>query len=392
MTESKGRKMNVPWMDRTAQYLEFRSEFDAAIGRVLESGDYELGEDVFAFEKEFAEYCGRSYAVSVGSGSDAIDLSLRAWGIGPGDEVISVANSCCSVPLAVLRSRANLVLVDIDEETYNLDPAKVEEAITPSTRVILAQHGQGIPCEIDTIIDIAERHKLRVIEDGTVALGARYKGRPIGIWGDVAIYSFAAGKMLGSFTNGAGIVVTDSQELADKVRISAHYGQRDQHPGDAVPRQFSQTRIVCSELGYNSHIGSLQAAILRVKLRHFKQWIERRKAKATLYENLLKGLPIVLPPGLNPPDMEPVYRGYLVQVEHRDQVLKRLNEEGIEARLLYLPPVHLQPAFRNLGYRLGDFPVTERVSQRMISLPIYPEMSNEQIRTVVDVLKEAISD
>jgi len=384
--------MNVPWMDRTAQYLEFRSEFDAAIRRVLESGDYELGEDVFAFEKEFAEYCGRSYAVSVGSGSDAIDLSLRAWGIGPGDEVISVANSCCSVALAVLRSGVSLVLVDIDERTYNLDPAKVEDAITPNTRAILAQHGHGIPCEIDTIMDIAQRRKLKVIEDGTVALGARYKGRPIGIWGDVAIYGFGAGKMLGSFTNGAGIVVTDSQELADKVRILAHYGQRTQHPKDAVPRQFSQSGTVCSELGYNSHIGSLQAAILRVKLRHFEKWIKRRKAKAKLYANLFEGLRIILPPGLNPPNIEPVYRGYLIQVENRDQVLNRLNEQGVQARLLYLPPVHLQPAFRVLGYRLGDFPVTERLSQRMISLPIYPEMSDAQIKAVVDALKKVISN
>lgn len=384
--------MNVPWMDRTAQYMEFRSEFDDAIRRVLESGDYELGEDVCAFEKEFAEYCGRSCAVSVGSGSDAIDLSLQAWGIGPGDEVISVSNSCCSVPLAVLRSGASLVLVDIDEETYNLDPTKVEDAITANTRVILAQHGHGIPCEIDIIMNIAQRHKLRVIEDGTVALGARYKNRPIGVWGDVAIYSFAAGKMLGSFTNGAGVVVTDSQELVDKVRVLAHYGQRKQHPGDAVPRQFSQTRIVCSVLGYNSHIGSLQAAILRVKLEHFEKWIKRRKAKANLYAKLLKGLPIVLPPGLNPPDIEPVYRGYLIQIENRDEVLNRLNKQDVEARLLYLPPVHLQPAFRYLGYKLGDFPVTERVSQRMISLPIYPEMSDEQIKAVVDTLKEVISN
>lgn len=186
------------------------------------------------------------------------------------------------------------------------------------------------------------------------------------------------------------MVVTDSQEFADKVRILAHYGQRKQQPADNVPHQFSQTGMVCSMLGYNSHIGSLQAAILRVKLRHFDEWIQRRKAKASLYAKLLECFPIVLPPGVNPLDTEPVYRGYLVQVSNRDQVLKQLNEQGIEARLLYLPPVHLQPAFEFLGYKLGDFPVTERLSQSMISLPIYPEMSDEQVKTAVEVLRAAI--
>jgi len=382
--------MPVPWMDHRAQYYAIKDEVDKLIQRVLESGEYGMGEDVYAFEREFAVYCGTSYGVSVGSGSDAILLSLLALGVGRGDEVISVANSCWSVPLAIAHSGANIVLVDIEEQTYNIDPAKIEERITPHTRVILAMHGHGIPCDIRAIIEIARRHDLNVLEDGSVATGARYEGQRVASFGDVGVFSFGHGKMLTSYSNSAGIVVTNSQEIATRVRMLARYGTRPQEGGDEVPEEYSQTGSVCAALGYNSHLGSLQAAILRVKLRMLDPWLEQRRAKASLYKQLLSDLPIVTP--AIPENVEPVYRGYLIRVDRRkrDEIFNELKGRGIGVRLLYLPPVHLQPAFRYLGYKEGDFPVTEKVSQEMISLPIYPELTEHQVEEVVKALRDCV--
>ena len=381
--------MPVPWVDRRADYWAIRDKVDKAILGVLESGEYSMDEQVYAFEKEFAAYCGTQYGVSVGSGSDAILLSLRALGVGPGDEVISVANSCWSVPLAIAHSGANIVLVDIEEQTYNIDPAKIEERITPCTRAILAMHGHGIPCHIGPIMEIARRHDLKVIDDGAVATGAKYEGQRVGSFGDVGVFSFGHGKMLTSYGNNAGIVVTDSQEVASKVRTLADYGTRPQQESDRVPEEYSQTGRVCAELGYHSHLDALQAAILRVKLRRLDPWLEQRRARASLYKQLLSDLPVVTPS--IPEHIEPVYRGYLIRVPRREEVFRELESRGIRVSLLYLPPVHLQPAFRYLGYEEGDFPVTERVAREMISLPIYPELTEQQIEEVVQAIRDCLS-
>jgi dTDP-4-amino-4,6-dideoxygalactose transaminase len=374
----------VPWMDHRAHYQTIESEIDRAVRRVLESGEYTMDAQVRAFEEEFAAYCGRRHGISVGSGSDAILISLKAFGIGEGDQVISAANSCWSVPLAIAHSGADTVLVDIDEQTYNIDPAGIEEAITPCTRAILAVHGHGIPCHIRPIVEIARRHNLKVIEDGAVATGARYEGQRVGSFGHLAVFSFGHVKMLTSPGNNAGMIVTDSRPLASKARMLADYGSRAQRESDGVPQEYSQTGKVCAELGYNSTLDALQAAILRVKLKGLDAWLEQRRVRANLYEELLADLPVVTP--LVPDYIEPVYRGYLIRVPKRDSVFAELRSRGIGVELLYLPPVHLQPAFRQLGYRQGDFPVTERVAREMISLPLYPELNEEQMEEVVRVI------
>jgi dTDP-4-amino-4,6-dideoxygalactose transaminase len=377
--------MPVPWTDAKDQYFALKDEINEAMRRVLESGEYGMGKDVYAFEREFAAYCGTQYGVSVGSGSHAILLALQALGVGPGDEVISVANSCWSEPLAIAHSGADIVLVDIEERTCNIDPAKIEERITPRTRAILAIHSYGIPCDITAIMRIARRHGLKVIEDGAVAVGARCEGQRVGSFGDVGVFSFSPIKMLSSYSGG-GIVVTDSREVATKVRALARFGMRPQQEDDRIPGRYSQTGKVCAELGHNSTLGSLQAAILRVKLRRLDDWLEQRRASASLYERLLSDLPVVTPSV--PENVEPAYWGYLIRVDRRDEVLGALRDRGIGAILLYLPPVHLQPIFRYLGYKEGDFPVTERVAREMMSVALYP--TEQQIREVVQVLRDNV--
>lgn len=377
--------MPIPWTDARDQYYALKDEIHEAMKHVLESGEYGMGEDVYAFEREFAAYCGTRYGVSLGSGSHAILLALQALGVGPGDEVISVANSCWSEPLAIAHSGADIVLVDIEEQTYNIAPAKIEERITPRTRAILAIHSYGIPCNIGTIMEIARRYDLKVVEDGAVAVGARYEGQRVGSFGDVGVFSFSSIKMLTSY-GGGGMVVTDSHETATRVRTLARYGTRPQWESDQVPEEYSQTRKVCAELGYNSTLGSLQAAILRVKLSRLDSWLKQRRASASLYKQLLSGLPVVTPS--IPENVEPVYWGYLIRLDRRDEVFSELKNRGIGVILLYLPPVHLQPAFRYLGYKEGDFPVTERVSREMISLPIYP--AEHQIKEVVEALRDSV--
>ncbi|NLE76221.1 MAG: DegT/DnrJ/EryC1/StrS family aminotransferase [Chloroflexi bacterium] len=380
--------MSIAWVDRAAQYQAMKPAIDAAIQRVLASGVYEDGEEVHAFEREFAAYIGRRFAVSVGSGSDAIMLTLKAWGLGPDDEVISPANSCQSVPLAIAHSGARIVLADIEERTCNIDPASVEAAISPRTRVILAMHGHGIPCEIDPLMDIARRHGLKLLDDATVATGARYRGQRLGSLGHAGVFSFGHGKMLTAPMNGAGIVLTDSEETAAQVRTLARYGTRPLRDDDDVPAPYRLSGSACVELGYNSCLGSLQAAVLRAKLPGLDPWLERRRTVAQRYHEGLQGLPVVTPDP--PPYMEPVYRGYLVRLPRRDQVFHALKAQGIGVNLLYLPPVHLHPAFRYLGYREGDFPVTERVARQMLSLPLYPEMTNDQVDQVVAAIRDAL--
>jgi dTDP-4-amino-4,6-dideoxygalactose transaminase len=382
--------MIVPWTDHLAHYRSIKADADAAILDALERGRYTNGEEVRAFEREFAAYCGVQHGVAVGSGSDAIQISLKALDIGEGDEVISVANSCWSVPLATAHTGARIVLVDIEEQTYNIDPKLIEEAVTPRTRVVIAMHGHGIPCQIGPIVDIARKHELTVIEDGAVSVGATYRGRRVGQFGDVCVFSFGGGKMLTSYGNNAGMVVTDSSELASRIEVLANYGTRPQQPEDRVPRAYALSGTVCAELGFHSHMDEFQAAVLRVKLHHFDQWIEKRRDRARRYEQLLCDLPVVTPPV--PDHMQAVYRGYLVRVPDRDRLFRQLRDRGIQPSLLYLPPVHLQPAFRYLGYQEGDFPVTERVAREMISLPIYPELTDGQLAAVVGTIKDFYAD
>jgi dTDP-4-amino-4,6-dideoxygalactose transaminase len=380
--------MDVPWLDGAFEYRALRDEMDLVVRRILESGQYELGEEVYAFEREFAAYCGRKYGVAVGSGSDAIFLTLQAIGVGPGDEVISVANSCYSVALAIVRSGGHLVLADIEKGSCNIDPRDLERRIGPRTRAVVALHGYGIPCDIQAVVEVARRHDTMVIEDGSVSAGAVVGGSRVGSFGPVSVFSLGPAKVLTSVVPGAGIVVTDSQALASKVRILSHYGQRELRASDCVPPAYRQTGIVCGEQGCNSHLGSLQASLLRIKLRQLDGWLETRRERARLYERLLQDLPAMT---LRvPDDTKAVYRGYLIRVPDRDRVYRQLRSRGIDARLLYLPPVHLQPAFDYLGYGEGDFPETEKLCREMISLPLSSGHSVSQVKRVVQELRSCL--
>lgn len=379
----------IPWTDEDAQYQAHRGEFDEIIAFVVREGNVEDGEYVAQFERNFAHYCRRRHAVSVGSGSDAISLSLQAVGLSSGDEVVTVANSCCSVALAIIRGGGIPVFVDIEKETFNIDPAQVEEAITPRTRVIHAQHGYGIPCRIDALSEIAKAHSLVLMEDIAVAIGATYEGRRTGEWGDIVVCSFTADKVLSSWAPGAGMVLTDSLAVANKVRALGHFGQRQLCEENEVLQEFAVARQLCVELGINSHLGALQAGILGVKLRRYDDALDRRRKIAAQYRELLKDLPVALPPCQSAPNLHPAYRGYVIEMAKRNCVYEKLRKYGIEARIHYVPPVHLQPALAHLGYQYGDFPVAEGMARNMMSLPVYPQMEEAQVRIVVAELARA---
>ena len=382
----------IPWTNEGAQYQAHRDEFDEVIAFVVHEGDVENGKYVAQFETDFAHYCRRKHAVSVGSGSDAISLSLQAVGLSSGDEVITVANSCCSVPLAIIRGGGIPVLVDIEKETFNIDPGHVEEAITPRTRVIHAQHGYGIPCKIDALWEIAKKHSLVLMEDIAVAVGATYEGRRAGEWGDIAVCSFTAGKVLSSWAPGAGMVLTDSPTVANKVRALGHFGQRRLREGDAILEEFGVARQLCVELGMNSNLGALQAGILGVKLRYYGDALKRRQEIAAQYRELLEDLPVALPPCQKATNLVPAYRGYVIETPARNCVYERLRERGIEVRVHYTPPVHLQPALAHLGYQYGGFPIAEGMARNMMSLPVSPEMEEEQVGTVASELTTALEE
>jgi len=369
----------VPWEDQNADYVNHKGEYDERSAFVLREGNVEGGEYVAQFERDFASYCKRKYAISVGSGSDAISLALQALALSDDDEVITAANSGCPVPLAIVRGGGVPVLVDIEKTSFNMDPLLIEKAISPRTRVIHAQHGYGIPCEIDAICEIAKAHKLILLEDIAVAVGAEYKGRRAGEWGDVVVCSFTAGKALSSWTPAAGMVLTDLPDMANRIRTLGSFGQRRLTNGDHIPEEFAITDRLCVELGMNSRLGALQAGILDVKLKYYNDSLSRKREIAQQYREMLKKLPVVLPACQDVPNLHPVYRGYVIGTVTRNCVYGMLRTRGIEARIHYTPPVHLQPALAYLGYKYGDFPIAEEMARRMISLPIHPEMGDKQV-------------
>jgi dTDP-4-amino-4,6-dideoxygalactose transaminase len=375
-------------MDHRAQYLSLKADIDDAIRRVIESGEYIVSEDVFAFEREFADYCGASHGVSVRSGHDAILVALLALGIGSGDEVITPDNGCPSIPLAISHTGARPVYADIDEKTLNLDPAKVEPLITPRTKAILGVHSYGQPCAIKPLKQLAEDHGAIMIEDCSLATGARVDGQRVGNLGHIGVFSLSKGKILNSYGNGAGMILTDDASVAERATMYARYGFRPLQEGDGLKYEFKRGGWVCAVEGYNSHMDSLQAAVLRIKLRKMDQWIEQRNERARQYDHLLARLAVILPYIAD--NVVSAYRGYTIRVKNRYQVWDGLRERGIDAKVMFLPPTHLQPVWRRLGYREGDFPVTEMVAKEMLSLPIYPEMTSEQVREVVTALEECV--
>ncbi len=364
----------VPFVDLGAQYKTLRAEIDAAIARVLENTNFILGEEVDLLEKDFADYCDASGAVGVDSGTSALELALRAFGIGEGDQVITVANTFIATALAISNTGARPILVDCAPDTYNIDVAKIEAAITPRTRAILPVHLYGQPADMDAILDIARRHDLVVVEDACQAHGARFKGHRVGSLGDAAAFSFYPAKNLGAYGDG-GMVVSNRPEVIDSVRMLRNYGQKQKY--------HHMLR------GYNRRLDTIQAAVLRVKLRHLDAWNQARRQHAATYNTLLAHLPLDRP--IEAKDAEGVYHLYVIRVSERDRVQAHLKDREIHTGIHYPIAIHRQPAYHELGYSQGSFPVAEAYADRILSLPMYAELSEPAIQRVATALGECLS-
>lgn len=350
--------MKVPFLDLQAAYFELRSEIDSAVARVLHSGNYILGSEVEGFEEEFADYCAARHVVGVANGLDALHLALLAMGIGPGDEVIVPSNTYIATWLAVNQCGATPVPVEPTEATYNIDAALIEAAITPRTKIILPVHLYGQPADLDPILDVAKRHGLRILEDAAQAHGARYKGRRVGTHGDAVAWSFYPGKNLGALGDG-GAVSTNNPEIADRLQTLRNYGSRSKYVNEVK--------------GFNSRLDPVQAAVLRVKLRHLDNWNARRQAVATAYLTGLINTPLALP---TVPDWaDPVWHLFVVRHPQRDAVVRGLAAAGIRSLIHYPIPPHRQKAYADAGFGAGVFPVAEAMAQEVLSLPIGPHMT-----------------
>lgn len=356
----------VPFLDLKGAYQELQTELDAAYQRVMESGWYILGEEVDAFEQEFAAYVGANHCIGVGNGLDALHLILRAYDIGPGDEVIVPANTYIATWLAVSYSGAIPVSVEPVERTYNIDPTRIEAAITPRTRAIIAVHLYGQTADMDPINEIARRHGLKVIEDAAQAHGARYKGRRAGALGDAAGWSFYPGKNLGAFGDG-GAVTTSDDDLARQMRRLRNYG--------------SQVKYYNEVKGFNSRLDPLQAAFLRVKLLHLDAWNERRSRLAAIYLEALQQMPFVLP--YVSAAMTPVWHLFVIRTDERERLQAYLSDNGIGTLIHYPVPPHLQDAYQEMGQGTGAFPISETIHREVLSLPMGPHLSEVDVQRVI---------
>ncbi len=368
---SKSRSKRIPFVDLQRQHRDLRRELEAAAARVLSGTGFILGKETEEFETEFAAYIGTPYAVGLANGSDALHLSLRALGIGAGDEVIVPAMTFAASAFAVSYSGAKPVFADIDDRTLSIDPAAIERALTPKTKAIMPVHLHGHPAPMDEIMDIARRKGLAVVEDACQAHGALYHGKRVGGFGDAGCFSFYPSKNLGACGDG-GALVTRRKKLYESIRSLRNYGQ---------PVKYRHDRI-----GYNSRLDSMQAAFLRVKLRRLDRWNAGRRRAASYYKEFLKGTPLRLPQPA--PKVSPVYHVYAVRTPRRDALRKALGAAGISTGLHYDVPLHLQECFRDLGCREGDFPVSEKAARDMVSLPMFPEITKAQVRCVADHIKK----
>jgi dTDP-4-amino-4,6-dideoxygalactose transaminase len=357
--------IKVPYLDLKAQYRSIKPEIDAAIGRVLKSCQFVLGPEVAGFEQEFAPYCGTSECIALNSGTSALHLALLAAGVGAGDEVITVPFTFVASVAAILYAGARPVLVDIDPRSFTMDPKAVESAITPRTKAIMPIHLYGQPADMDPIMEIARRHKLVVIEDAAQAHGAKYKGRPVGSIGDMACFSFYPGKNLGAYGEG-GAVTTSNREYAHTIRMLRDWGQ---------DRKYHHVLR-----GYNYRMEGFQGAILRVKLRHLEKWTEARRAVVAKYNELLADAGVVRPQEMS--WARHVYHVYTLRSEDRNMLQQTLTEAGIQTGIHYPVPVHMQTAYSDLGYSQGAFPQSEKAAAEVLSLPLFPEMTDQQIQTV----------
>jgi dTDP-4-amino-4,6-dideoxygalactose transaminase len=364
--------MKIPLVDLQAQYQTIKHEVMAAIEDVLEDMHLFLGPQSQSFEQEFATYCDCRYGLGVSSGTDALALALRACDIGPGDEVITVANTFIATVEAIALVGATPVFVDIDPDTYLLDWRQLDQVVTPRTRAVMPVHLYGHPVDMQPVLDFARAHKLRVIEDASQAHGANYRGQKVGSLGDIGCFSLYYSKNLGAYGE-AGISVTNDSELAEKMCMLRDHGSRVRYHHEIM--------------GVNARLDELQAAVLRVKLPYLEQWNAARQVHAQVYSEQLRdvveAVPIVRPWATH------VYCYYVVQISRRDHFRSMLEQEGISTNIHYPIPIHLQPACANYGYHRGMLPVTEAVAERIVSLPMYPELTQEQIQLIISAVKKS---
>jgi dTDP-4-amino-4,6-dideoxygalactose transaminase len=364
--------MHVPFVDLKAQHRPLAAEIEAAVHAVFERGDFIMGAAVEQFEAEYAALVGTRHAISVGTGLAAIELALRAFGVGPGDEVITAANTFIATVLAISAVGATPVFADIDRDTYTIDPAAIAAAVGPRTRAIVPVHLYGQPVDLDGVMAVAARHNLLVVEDAAQAHGARYGSQRAGSFGNAAAFSFYPSKNLGAYGD-AGMIVTNDDAAAAKLRLLHNYGQR--------------VKYYHSVFGTNSRLDTVQAAVLRVKLPHLEAWNAARRRHAAAYSARL-------PKSVHTPaeaaKAEHIYHLYVIETANRDRLQQRLRARQIDTGIHYPVPAHLQEACVPLGYKAGDFPVTEAAAARILSLPMYPELTGEQIDYVIEGVADAL--
>lgn len=363
----------IRFVDLKKQYLGIKQEIDDAVLGVLESTQYILGPEVTAFESEFAAYCEADHCIGVSSGLDALTCSLAVLGIGPGDEVIVPADTFIATALPVTLLGATVRLVDCEDQYFNIDPAAIEGAINENTRAIMPVHLYGQIADMDPILAVAKKHGLYVIEDAAQAHGARYKGKRAGSIGDLACFSFYPGKNLGAYGDG-GAVVTNDPELAQKARMYGNYGQTKKYHHESI--------------GQNMRLDSVQAAILRVKLKYLDQWNATRVQMADLYREHLADTKLLLPQCASFSDH--VYHLFVVRHPDRDRILEKLGQDQIQSGLHYPIPIHMQKSYAHLGYKPGDFPVAEKLAETCLSLPMHGELTAGDVETVCEKLKTLI--
>ncbi|MBZ5526350.1 MAG: DegT/DnrJ/EryC1/StrS family aminotransferase [Acidobacteriia bacterium] len=366
--------MNVPYFDLKMQYASLRQEILDALDRVCQNASFILGEEVSLFEREFASFCETKHCVAMNTGTSALHIALLASGVAPGDEVITSPNTFIATAEAISYTGAKPVFVDIDPATANLDPRAVEAALTPRTRAIVPVHLYGLPADLDSLLAIADRHKLVLIEDACQAHGARYRGKRIGGFGKAAAFSFYPGKNLGAYGEG-GALTTNDDSIAAAARILRDHGQVTRYYHDFV--------------GFNYRMDGFQGAVLRVKLRHLEAWNARRRELSALYRKLLAGSLVQFPQAA--PHAESSHHLFVVYVENRDAVRAELEKRGVATAIHYPVPVHLQKAYAPLAHRPGSFPHTERACSRVFSMPLFPEMTNEQAQYAAQSLLAVVS-
>lgn len=361
----------IPYLDLAAQLRPLRKEIDAVIAKTLDNCSFCLGPDVVQFENDFARYCGAQYAIGYNSGTSALHIAMLLLGIGQGDEVITTPHTFVATSWAISYVGARPVYVDIDDQTFTIDPAKVEKAVTPRTKAIMPVHLYGHPCDLDPLLEICRKHKLPLVEDAAQAHGAKYRGKTVGTFGVLSGFSFYPGKNLGACGEG-GALVTNNEAYAARARSLREHGSRQRYFHD--------------EVGFNYRMEGIQGAVLGVKLRYLERWTQGRRRVAERYHQLLAGTPLQLPHEAE--YAESVYHLYVVRHPRRDGLKKHLEDHKIGCALHYPLPLHLQKCYAALNYREGDFPVAEKAARECLSLPIYPELTDEQIGRVADVIKD----